>query len=101
MHPRRFGWAPTTRLGRWSVAALGGLVLIAALRVLADSLQDGEDSAWLNGMGLATFLCAVGAIVTGGIALLRKGERSIPVTVSAALGTLVVVFEIVELIIPD
>ncbi|MFN0029000.1 MAG: hypothetical protein ACKV2O_17700 [Acidimicrobiales bacterium] len=101
LHPRRFGLAPTTGPGRWSVALLGAFVAIAVLRVMVDSLEGGQDSAWLNGMGLAAFLCAAGAMAAGGIATLRKGERSILVIASVALGTLVVVFELVEFMIPD
>lgn len=95
------GLAPTTRLGRWSAALLGVLVVIVTLRLLVESGREGgEDSVWLTGAGSAAFASAVGAMATGWIAILRKGERSLPVVLAVAIGTLVTLFELVELAIP-
>lgn len=87
--------APTTRLGRWSAALLGGLFAVVTLRVLVESgRQGGEDSTWLRVAAVAAAASAVGAMATGWIAILRKGERSLPVILAVAIGTLITVWEL-------
>lgn len=48
----------------------------------------------------AGLLGVLGAMATGWIVILRKGEGSLPVVLAVAIGTLVTLFELVELAIP-
>jgi len=95
VHQRRFVLAPITRLGHWSAGLLGGLFAIVALRLLIESRQDGgADNLWTRAAALSAAACALGAMATGWIAILRKGERSVPVILAVAMGTLITLWEL-------
>ncbi|WP_148046707.1 hypothetical protein [Nocardioides pocheonensis] len=97
-----WGW-PGTRLGRRAVTLAGlsltGIVLLVlgfALDIVepADSYSDSwAQTVW----GVGIWACAVGAFVTGLIAIVRHRERARLVAVSTAVGVLPLVLLLSEI----
>lgn len=96
---------PRTELGRWSVgliAAFAGGLSFFAVAVWAGERGGDEflDNMWLTGPMLFAFAAAVGATVTGLMAVVGKKERAVPVYLAALVGGLVTIFGIVEVAFP-
>ncbi len=96
---------PETELGRWSlgliVAFAAGLSLFG-LGVAAGQ-RGGEgffDNMWLTGPIMFAFAAAVGAAVTGLVAVFGHGERAVLVLVAIVVGGLVTAFGVLEVAFP-
>ncbi|QBR92239.1 hypothetical protein [Nocardioides euryhalodurans] len=90
-HHRRS--SPGSRAGRWAVALAGASLAGMAASVVAFALgvesADGFADNWLlTGWGAAVLACAGGSVVAGGLALLRRHDRSWPVVTATVVGAL-------------
>jgi hypothetical protein len=93
---RNIGLAPTTALGRYSVAVFGVVIAVVTFRIAMDAASTGPDSAWMTGFGIAAFAGVTGATAIGVIAMLRERDRSAAVFVTVVVGLAVLVAELVE-----
>ncbi|MDH4280264.1 MAG: hypothetical protein OEZ14_01455 [Acidimicrobiia bacterium] len=96
---------PRTELGRWSlgliVAFAGSLSFFVAAVWAGERGGDGFfDNMWLTGPMLLAYAAAVGATVTGLMAVFRKRERAVLVFLAALVGGLVTLFGILEVTNP-
>lgn len=102
-HPRGWFWLlPATRLGRWSL----GLVLcfwafIGLASILVAAGQEGGDrffsNLWLAVPMLIAGTAGVAAGAAAGVAVLRRGERSVLVVLTSLWGLVVALFWLGEL----
>jgi hypothetical protein len=101
-HRHHTGWTPQTRPGTWTVGlatlGLGGIVaLAAAIGVGAVEPGEGFTDSWLvTGWGIAILLSATASVATGGVALVRRHDRSWGVVAATAVGTLVTVATLMQ-----
>jgi hypothetical protein len=101
----RFFGFPSTGLGRWSLALLAaaaGLLLLAR-SMAAGGATGGEtflDNPPLAFSMLGAALCTLSAGMVSGLAVLRRGERSLISLLTFVLGLLVLAFLIGEMLIP-
>ena len=98
---RGFLSPPSTPLGRVSAILLLAAVALIVVNVIFFDAPNEIGPAWLGnvvafGIGASVLL----ALATGAIALIRNRERSWVVWVSTALPAAVVLFEIVEALVP-
>ena len=98
-------FAPGTELGRWSLALLvafaAGLSLFGLAVAVGQRGGDGFfDNMWLTGPMLFAFAAAVGAAVTGLVAMIGHGERAVSVLVALVVGLLVTAFGVLEVVFP-
>jgi hypothetical protein len=87
---------PTTSFGRWSVVAVGVFFVAVVVVLVATS---GPDPGWIAVPVVAELTGAIGALVTGVIALVRRGERGFAVIFAVAVGALVSVVAFADLIV--
>ena len=89
------GWPPQSRLGTWTLTlaglAVGGTVIsvIAFASGLVESADGFTDNWFLTGSGAAILASAAASVVTGGLALFRRHDRSWLVVLAFAFGILV------------
>ena len=77
--------------------------MVALQALVASGEEGGEtffDNLWLSGAMLVAAASAIAATIVGWIAIVRKGERSLPVMFTVAIGTLVTLFVLGELTTP-
>jgi len=95
--------APSTRLGRWSIA-LGALFLVMFTINSTVFMPLQLDAAWKHVLailyGIGMLLCGLAAGVIGLIAIVRRGERSWLVWLCVLPGLLVVFLLVGELLVP-
>jgi hypothetical protein len=101
----KIGVMPCTRLGRWSIGLIGGLVLsFAVLAIMAATGQTGgetfSDNLLLAIPGFLAAGCGIAAFFTGVIGVIMSKERSVFVFVSTAFGLLVLLFVLGEVLSP-
>jgi hypothetical protein len=101
----RFFGFPSTGLGRWSLALLAGAagLLILARSMAAGGATGGDtflDNPPLAFSMLGAALCTLFAGGASGLAVFRRGERSLVSLLTFLLGLLVLVFLIGEIVIP-
>ncbi|HET8960167.1 hypothetical protein [Nocardioides sp.] len=86
-------WAPTSHVGRWSVALAAGAVAGVALSVVGfaagvlESASGFSDNWLLTGFGLAILATAAASAGTGGMAMVARHDRSLTVLLATILGT--------------
>jgi hypothetical protein len=88
---------PATQWGRWAIGLLiAVLVFFGAIYVLIASGQRPGDTftsnLTLSVPALLAGVCAIGAFVTGLIAVIFHGERSLLVFLATVVGLLAIVF---------
>ena len=88
---------PVTRLGWWSAGLLtaAAALFIALVSLVASGQEGGEgffSNLWLSLPALGAVLSAVLAGVTAGVAIVRRGERSILVFLVLIVGLIVALF---------
>ena len=96
---------PRTLLGKWSIGLIiTFFLLFAALIFLAASGQEGGDTFFSNLTlaipGLGAGAAGVLAFFTGIIGIIRGKERSVLVFAAAAIGLLVLLFVLGEILSP-
>jgi hypothetical protein len=96
---------PVTRLGRWSIGLVGlfFMAFIVMVLVVGSGQQGGEtfsDNWWISGPAFTAVAGAIGALVTGVIALALRGERALAVIFAVVVGALVTWFVLGEIIAP-
>jgi hypothetical protein len=101
----KFTVLPKTRLGKSSVALIGGMVLFfALLALLAASGQRGGETFSSNLAlavpGLLAAICGIAAFFTGIIAIIKSRERSALVFLAAFIGLDVLIFCLGEVLSP-
>lgn len=96
---------PETTLGRWSVALI--VLFAAGLSFFAVAVSAGQrggerffDNLWLTAPVLVAYAAAVGAAVTGLIAVFGRRERAVPVVVAVLVGAAVTLFGVLEVAVP-
>ena len=97
--------APATIVGRWCVASfIVGIAGFVAMVVVVGSGQEGgetfTDNWWISGPALLAALGIVGAFPTGLFAIIRSRERAGLVILATAIGALVTLFLVGEIITP-
>jgi hypothetical protein len=96
------GW-PESRMGRWAVTLAGLSVTGIVLLVLGFALDivepaDSYTDSWAQLVwGVGIWVCAVAALVTGLLAIVRHHERSWMVALATALGVLPLVLLLSEI----
>ncbi len=95
----------TTRPGRWSLfsfTAFGAFLSFFILAVRSGERGGDEffDNLWLTVPFLAAYGAAVAGFVLGVIAIVARGERSVPVIVVSVVGLLITVFGVLEVLFP-
>lgn len=97
--------APGTGLGRWSVGLI--VVFAAGLSFFAVAVSAGQrggqgffDNLWLTVPILVAFAAAVGAMITGLVAVIGRQERALPVFLAVVVGAAVTLFGVLELAMP-
>ncbi len=96
---------PGTELGRWSLVLIAafaaGLSFFAVAVAVGQRGGDGFfDNMWLTGPMLFAYTAAVGATITGVVAVAARGERAVPVFLAVLAGGLVTLFGILEVALP-
>ena len=96
---------PKTRLGKWSVAlVVVFLLLFATLQLLIASGQRGGATFFSNPAlalpGLLEGISGVFAFLTGIVGIITSRERSVVVFLAVAMGFLVLVFVLGEILSP-
>jgi hypothetical protein len=86
-----------TRLGKWSVRLIIAFLLCFVLFTLIAALGQKGGATLMDNLllaipGFATAVCAIGAFVTGIIAVFHRGEAAVLVYVSMAVGLAVTLF---------
>jgi hypothetical protein len=79
------------------------VALIVMVLVVGSGQEGGEtffDNWWISGPAFTAFGGAVGAFITGVIALTRHGERALGVIFAVAVGALVTLFVLGEVLTP-
>lgn len=102
---QRSRFLPASRLGRWSASLFGGTLVafLTMVALVAAGQRGGEtfsDNLWLSIPGAIAAVGAVGAFLTGALALVRSRERSLVTVVVTLVSALVVVFLVGELLVP-
>lgn len=97
MSQRRWRLRPSTRPGRAAAVCLGGFVAaFVVMNVAAMSGQTGgdrlSDNWWLAGPALLAAGFALAGLILGGYAVVRRGERSLPVWLVVAVGAVAAFF---------
>lgn len=87
-------WSATTRLGAWAVVlavlTFGGTIALALALALALEPGSGFTDSWLvDAAGLTVLVSAVGCVVAGLLAVVRRHERSWTVVTATAVGAVV------------
>ena len=96
---------PKTALGKWSVVLIiAFIVLLVSFQLLVASGQRGGETFFSNLVLAVPMLIAgisgVSALITGLIGVIRSRERSIIVYLATAIGLLVLLFWLGEIIFP-
>ena len=96
---------PVTRLGWWSAGLLAAFAafLTALFSLIAAGERGGEgffSNLWLALPGLGAGLSGVLAGVTAGVAIVRRGERSVIVFLVLIVGLIVALFLLAETVNP-
>ena len=100
-----FSIKPNTGLGKWSVRLIAGsLIFFILFFSLVASGQRGGDTFFSNpALAIPMLLAAISAIcafLTGIAGILKNKERAISVFLSTAVGLIVLIFGILEIIFP-
>ena len=96
---------PATTVG-WSCLAsfaVGGLGLIAMVVSVGSGQEGGDtftDNWWISGPALVAALGLVGAFAAGLFAIVGRQERAAPVFLATAIGAIVTLFLIGEIVTP-
>ena len=96
---------PATTVG-WSCLAsfaVGVLGFIAMVVSVGSGQEGGEtftDNWWISGPALVAACGVVGAFATGLFAIVGKRERAVPVFLATAIGAIVTLFLIAEIVTP-
>jgi hypothetical protein len=102
--PRPTPFGPTTPTGRmagWFALGFGVALALAFVRVLvADDPDSTRGSAWMVATGFGALLCGIAAGVSGLVAIVRKGERSLVCYLALVPGLLALVFLLAEIVFP-
>lgn len=95
---------PRTTLGKWSVVLIVIFILLFALfLILVASGQKGGETFFSNlALSVPMLIAAIAGIASFviGIISIIKGERSVLVFISSAVGLLVTIFVLGEIIFP-
>lgn len=96
---------PKTRLGKWSVGLIiVFFLLLVTFRLLVASGQKGGATFFSNPVlaipGLLMGISGVFAFFTGAVSLIKNKERSIFVFLATAMGLLVLIFCLGEILSP-
>jgi hypothetical protein len=90
----RTPWIPESRLGTWTLAlaglAVGGTVGLSVALAFGLERADSFTDNWIiTGSGAAILASAAASVVTGGLAVFRRHDRSWLVMSATAFGILV------------
>jgi predicted Abi (CAAX) family protease len=96
---------PRTVPGKWAVGlAIGFIVLFVLLIILVTTGQEGGETFFSNLYlavpGLLALVSGIAAFVTGVISIIFARERGLVVFLAAAIGLLVIVFMVGDLLFP-
>jgi hypothetical protein len=96
---------PATIAGRWCLASFTfGVLSFIAMMVSVGSGQEGGDTFtdnwWISGPALLAALGLVGAFATGLFAIVGRRERAAAVLLSTAIGAIVTLFMVGEILTP-
>lgn len=93
---------PATRSGRYSLLALAATVFfILLLNTLVALGQEGPDiNYYLLIPASCGFISGILALAFGLVAIVRQGERSVPVFIATLIGLLMLIFALGEAIFP-
>jgi hypothetical protein len=97
---------PRTVTGKWAVGlAIGFIVLFILLIILVSAGQEGGDTYFSNLYlavpGLLSLIFGVAAFVTGVISIIFAKERGFLVFLAAAIGLIIIVFMVGDLLFPQ
>ena len=88
-------WTPESRSGRWTLALAGTSVVGLVLSVIGfatgvlESASSFSDNWALTGWGLALLASGVASVTAGGLAIIRRHDRSWTVLLATCVGLLV------------
>ena len=100
----KIGLKPETILGKCSIGLiLGYFVLFAVFMILVGTGQSAGDDIYGNLVltipGFLAGICAVSALVTGTIAIVKSKERSLFAFIAAGTGLYLIIVTLVEFLI--
>lgn len=96
---------PKTKIGKWSVGLLIAFIVFLVIgNIIVASGQEGGDTIFDNlyisiPMILAA-LCAIAALITGLVSIIKNKERSVLVIIATLIGLIITWFVFGELLIP-
>jgi cytochrome bd-type quinol oxidase subunit 2 len=105
MNSMRLSLKPTTTIGKWSTGLIIAFFLFfLVFLILVASGQRGDDTFFsftaLTIPGLLAGVSAVSAMVTGVISIVKSRERSVLVFLATAIGFLLLILLLGEILVP-
>ena len=84
----------------FAIGALGFIAMVVSVGTGQEGGETFTDNWWISGPAVVAALGVVGAVAPGLFAILRRCERATPVLLATAIGVIVTLFLIGEVVSP-